>query len=251
MSCSSKKAGADLFSLVESTVMGVSAEESEKMPAARGGKLRGPLPLLPGSFKLPVPMTKELFLKGLEPMLKMSTSCNLETRLEAAKMLCDLAESSDKSFVLLSECQDLVYQTLEFLLNASPADSLFEEEIEFDDVKQLAIMAFGMFAEIDVYQECFLHLKNFNQIIQLINNSPREIPSYATIQMRRQAAKGFGLLVKNLNKNEKTCKTAKLFLSKQLESHGFATEESWKCHCDQLLDQKMKKLSLEIGGCFH
>jgi hypothetical protein len=163
-----KKSPQDLFNVIQSIVMSV-PDSCESIPSSSskktGGKLRGPLPVLSGvlSSKDSLPETKERFLQGLEPMLKMASSANLETRLEAAKMLCDLSENENKSFLFSPECQDIVFQTLEYLLSSQPlaetsfipyARSEFEVDVDdgCDDAKQLAIMAFCLFAEYDVFQ---------------------------------------------------------------------------------------------------
>jgi hypothetical protein len=139
-----------------------------------GGRLRGgPLPLpismLSNKTKTPeeITITKESFLKGIEPFVKMSLSPNLETRLETSKMLCDLAiNSSNSTFLFSSECQDLCFQILDNLINDPSQtfhDGLYDSNSPIspsttvnddcsDDIKQFSIMAFSLFCEYDCYQ---------------------------------------------------------------------------------------------------
>lgn len=204
----------------------------------KGGRLRGPLPLSLPIKSIP---SKEQFLQGVQPILKMAGSPNMDSRVEAAKMLCDLAENSDPSLLSLPECQDLCFQALEVLLHDS------EERSE--EIKQYSLMAFGLLSEHDCYQECFLHFKDFDEIIRLVENAPSTRPSCSCIQMRRQAAKGLSRLVEKAVQSP-SLRSAKLSLCKQLQSFGHIDGDHWKRHCDSLADPSLQKYALQVLPCF-
>ncbi len=119
-----------------------------------GGMPRLPLPKLSrgggGLAPLPLPnlcagaapgvVTEEQFLTGVKPLFAMATDQFYEPRLEASKMLCDLA-TKEKKFLELKECHELCLKSLDALLLD-----------DFDDVKQFAVMAFASFAELPLYQ---------------------------------------------------------------------------------------------------
>mmetsp|Transcript_18654 Transcript_18654/g.20283 ORF Transcript_18654/g.20283 Transcript_18654/m.20283 type:complete len:426 (-) Transcript_18654:200-1477(-) len=234
---------AEIFESLQAAVLSGGEGLVENKPK-KGGRLRGgalPLPLSMASTK--VVQNKELFLQGVEPIVKMADSPNMETRVEAARMLCDLAENADKSLLFLPECQDLCYQSIELLLH--------EHEETDDDLRQFTMMAFGMLCEFDCYQECFLHLKDFDSIIRCVDNAVSSKPSCLCVQMRRQAARGLMALVKKASASPATFPSAKLFLAKQLQCSGFFDEQCWKLHCEQLEDEKLRKLALDISACYH
>jgi hypothetical protein len=160
-------------SFIESTVA-LSSSTKKTGGRLRGGPLPLPAVMMSNNKKKEETISsKELFLKGIEPLVKMSSSPNLEARLEVSKMLCDLAinnntsSNSSSSFLFSSECQDLCFQILDNLINDPSQtfhDGLYDNNINSptskatvnddcsDDIKQFSMMAFSLFCEYDCYQ---------------------------------------------------------------------------------------------------
>jgi hypothetical protein len=173
-------------------------------------------------------VTEELFLKGIRPILSMATDGLFEPRLEAAKMLCDLATKEKKSWLENQECVDICVKSLEKLLND-----------EFEDVNQFAVVAFALFAEIPVYQK-LLSKFVLDNLIKLISNAPRDTPSYSSAQMRRKAAQGLSILSKFCSKE----------LSEQLIKNGYENEQDWLDHCATVFDKKTREFALQMSACY-
>lgn len=268
------QSSSDFFTKLKSVVTNTAEDEMH----AKRGKLRGPLPLpmlplrsaaaaapspmaplpLPatGASGFPLPplplggrgrlslgapplmmmggvnptnlVTEEQFLKGIRPIYSMATDGLFEPRLEASKMLCDLA-LKEKKFLENKECFELCMKSLEKLLND-----------DFEDVKQFAVMAFALFAEIPFYQE---RLSSFvlDGLIQLINNCPRELPAYYSAQMRRKSAQGLSFLAKS----------NPMKIMEQLKNMGYQTERDWLDHCATVFDKKTREFALQIAVCYN
>lgn len=143
----------DIFAKLKSKL----SKSTEDSPVVRRGKLRGPLPLpslksAPSlSQKISTNLTEEQFLKGVYPIVSMTEDQCFEPRLEAARMLCDLAtttksnsssNSEDKiKYVNGNKCRELVLKALGKLL-----------QDDFEDVKQFAVVAFEAFSQYESYQ---------------------------------------------------------------------------------------------------
>mmetsp|Transcript_4438 Transcript_4438/g.4854 ORF Transcript_4438/g.4854 Transcript_4438/m.4854 type:complete len:425 (+) Transcript_4438:157-1431(+) len=243
----------DFFSKLKSEV----TNTQEDCSHAKRGKLRGPLPLpmlgsTSSTSSLPLPrlslsrsttssvfqtmqpvndpnsISEEQFLSGLKPIQSMSSDQFYEPRLEASKMLCDLA-TKEKKFLELKECHELCLKSLDALLLD-----------DFDDVKQFAVMAFASFAEFPLYQKSFLELRALESLVHLINNCPREIPSYHSAQMRRKAAIGLSLLAR-AHPNE---------MREVLVDMGYETEQAWLDHCGTILDKRTREAAMSMSKCF-
>lgn len=145
--------------------------------ARRGIMLRD----LPAEFAIP---TDDEFISGIEPVFKMAQEACMEPRLEAAKMLCDLA-GKELHFLELDAFRSDCLVVLETLIQDN-----------FHDVKQHTIMAISKFAEIESYQEGIICSRILPVLFALVDNSPSSIPSFETAQIRRSAAETVALLCK-------------------------------------------------------
>jgi hypothetical protein len=198
------------------------------IPSSKRGGGFSPLPLCCGIQ--PSEVTNDQFLKGLKPITSMVKDTFYEPRLEATKMLCDIAQK-DKKFLNSSECQSLCFQALDKLLLD-----------DFDDVKQFAIIAFSLFVENENYQKLFLELKSLPDLVSLIGNSSREIPSYVQAQIRRKSSCGISLMAKSHAKE----------ITEQLKESGYETKQQWFDHCATILDKKTREYAMNIGNsCYH
>lgn len=239
----------DIFAKLKSKL----CKRSEDSPVVRRGKLRGPLPLpnlkLGGSLKnaLGVSMaskesnvlTEEQFLKGVTPIVTMTEDNCFEPRLEAARMLCDLAITtktatlhSEEKLQFLSgvKCRELVMKALIKLI-----------QDDFEDVKQFAVVAFEAFSQYEAYQECLCHENILLDLVQLIRNCPPDVPSYICAAMRRKAAQGVATLA---SRNPG-------MIHHHLELCGFRSANQWKEMIVQTLyDHRTRMAADKITLCF-
>jgi len=140
-------------------------------------------------FFQPLPsnkVTAEQFLSGVQPIFNMADEPFFESRLEAAKMLCDLALHPERSLLQLPECRSGCLRSLE---------KLVAEDEQFDYVKQHAMCAFSSLVEVPGYSETMCKSKSLSCLLAQIEN-PRE-PAYETIQSRRECARTMAALAKH------------------------------------------------------
>mmetsp|Transcript_108987 Transcript_108987/g.213550 ORF Transcript_108987/g.213550 Transcript_108987/m.213550 type:complete len:394 (+) Transcript_108987:84-1265(+) len=123
-----------------------------------------------------IQVSDEDFLQGVQCIFSMST-CSLEARTQAAKMLCDVAQKAARYLELPAFHAKCVKQ-LELLV---------VDEVE--DVRQYAVMAVAAFSELGSYQESFIHSSILPALFCLVENC-----QYETAQMRRTAASVLALL---------------------------------------------------------
>jgi len=106
-----------------------------------------------------------------------------EARLEASKMLCDLALHRDQSMLQLVECRDQVIHSLEQLVDDT-----------FDSVKQHAICAMAAFVLIPGYAESLVSKSNSLRVMFQAIKNPAD-SAYESIQSRRECGRVMCALV--------------------------------------------------------
>ena len=146
--------------------------------------------------------TQQEFLDGIQPIFMMirHKDSTVESRIQAAKMLCDVS-SKNLCYLELDAFRSDCIQALKTLIVDDNAD-----------VRQYAVMATAAFAELPCYVEMILHSCLLVAMFELVENSPCPEEAYATAQVRRTAA----ILLANLSK-----------------SHPYTVrEELEKQHCD-------------------
>lgn len=138
-------------------------------------------------FFEPLPSTKitpEKFLDGVNPIFVMSSEPFFESRLEAAKMLCDLAKHPDRGMLQLEECRKKCVGSLQKLV-----------EDDFELVKQHAMCAFSEFVEVPGYPEEMLKSTALRVLLSYMHTE--SLPLYETIQARRECARVLSVLAKH------------------------------------------------------
>ncbi len=85
-----------------------------------------------------------------------------------------------------------------------------------------------------------MELRALESLVHLINNCPREIPSYHSAQMRRKAAIGLSLLAR-AHPNE---------MREVLVDMGYETEQAWLDHCGTILDKRTREAAMSMIKCF-
>lgn len=125
----------------------------------------------------------EQFLNGVAPIFTMAVEPFFESRLESAKMLCDLALHPDRSLLQIPECREKVLTALETLVND-----------QFEYVKQHSMCALSAFVDVPGYPELMARSNALSVLFGQVEN-PRE-QSYETIQSRRECSRVLASLVK-------------------------------------------------------
>ncbi len=85
-------------------------------------------------------ISPEQFMGGVKPIFNMAAEPFFESRLEAAKMLCDLALHPDRSLLQLPECREQCISALEGLIKD-----------DFEYVRQHSMCALSAFVDIPGY----------------------------------------------------------------------------------------------------
>jgi len=169
----------------------------------------------------PLPSTKttdEQFLGGIKPIFVMASEPYFESRLESAKMLCDLSQHPQRALIQLPECKSQCIASLEKLVSD-----------DFDYVRQHAMCAFAMFVEVPGYQELMVKSSAMCVLFNHIDN-PQE-PAYETIQSRRECSRILAALTKY--------DAASVMLN--LQKHGGSRiVEDWLARVDGIKDMRLK-----------
>uniref|UniRef100_A0A7S3GQE8 Uncharacterized protein n=1 Tax=Spumella elongata TaxID=89044 RepID=A0A7S3GQE8_9STRA len=126
-------------------------------------------------------MSDEQFLEGIQPIFRMSEHNN-ESRVQCAKMLCDVSQK-DAHYLELSAFRLPCVRLLE---------SLVLDESE--DVRQYAVMAVAAFAELPTYKEALMCSAVLPMLFGLVENCVELQQAYETAQVRRTAARVLALL---------------------------------------------------------
>ena len=186
-----------------------------------------PLPLR--SSTTPVALSNEQFLAGIQSIFIMAQDHFFEPKLEAAKMLCELAKRS-KCYLELPECVEKCVNVLEKLIKD-----------DFDDIRNFAILAFADFSELQVYQEKFCERQLLSAILSLVDNCPLDSLSFDCAHLRRRAAASIAAISSNYPEAamEALCQS------------GFSNEEEWLAHTNKLQDGRTRSLSLQIAQCLY
>ncbi len=121
------------------------------------------------------------FLEGIQPIFRMSEHNN-ESRVQCAKMLCDVSQK-DAHYLELSAFRLPCVRLLE---------SLVLDESE--DVRQYAVMAVAAFAELPSYKEALMCSAVLPMLFGLVENCVELQQAYETAQVRRTAARVLALL---------------------------------------------------------
>lgn len=195
--------------------------------AAPRKRTLSPLPLRASST--PVSLSNEQFLAGIQTIFIMAQEHFYEPKLEAAKMLCELAKRS-RCYLELEECVTKCVSVLEHLMKD-----------DFDEIRSLAILAFADFVELPVYQKMFCERNMLNTVLSLVDNCPMENRSFDCAHLRRKAADSIATISTNFPDAAIAA----------LSCFGFANEEEWIQHVDKLKDGRTRSSSLRIAQCFN
>ena len=134
-------------------------------------------------MKCSVTVSDEDFVEGVQPIFRMgaASSC-LESRIQSAKMLCDVSQKEAR-YLELTAFRPACVELLEALVTD-----------ESEDVRQHAVMAVASFAELASYKEAFLHSCVLPVLFGLVENCSEAQQVYETAQVRRTAAAVLALL---------------------------------------------------------
>lgn len=141
---------------------------------------QGRRPMMPGPPPLRLngvvasDVTPEMFLKGINPIIAMAEDQFFEPRLEACKALCDMAKR-DPRLLSLPECQEGVIRVL---------NSLIVDE--FAEIREFAIYALSLFAEVDSYKLPLGLVRNLYVLVDMILNTTAPHP-YEIANIRRRS----------------------------------------------------------------
>lgn len=174
-------------------------------------------------FFEPLPSTKitsEQFLNGVQPIFVMSSEPFFESRLEAAKMLCDLAKHPEHSMLQLEQCRKSSISCLEKLVDD-----------QFELVKQFAMCALSEFIEVPGYPEDMLKSSVLRVLLDYVQT--HQEPAYETIQARRECARVLSTLAKH---NASALKSALDSSDLQVFCNGV----------DMIADEKLKKMAAVV-----
>lgn len=149
--------------------------------------------------------------------------------MEAAKMLFDLA-SEDSRYLVLPRCVDMCCAALSALV--------LDED--FEDVRQMAVLALLGFLRKPCYAEAFVLLPALEYVASLVANCSSAEMSYECAQMRRECAECLVLLLETQPKA----------VAQVLMSLGFEDEFSWQSHANLLRDQRTRESADVLAGCF-
>jgi len=131
--------------------------------------------------------TEQEFLEGIQPIFMMIKHKNssIESRIQAAKMLCDVS-GKNLCYLELESFRTECVSALKTLLDDDDAD-----------VRQYAVMATAAFAELPSYVKMLLHSSILVAIFELVESTPSPVEAYATAQVRRTAASLLATLCKS------------------------------------------------------
>jgi hypothetical protein len=209
-------------------------------PVAKKGRLARCAPTLHRACSSSGATSDDDFLSGIAPILTMGMSCFLEPRLEAAKMLCDLAASATTSdercrLIALPGCVEQCTTVLRSLL-------LDEED---GDVRQLSLVALAAFLRIGIpcYAKAMSVANGSSTIMELLatlamSDCPVKELSYDCAQTRRLAAECLVLLSQSQPQA----------VNKTLGELGFLTAAAWQAHVGCLRDDRTRQFAILVGG---
>lgn len=126
-------------------------------------------------------VSDEEFLGGILPIFRMAEHNN-ESRVQSAKMLCDVSQK-DAHYLELSAFRPQCVKLLEALVMD-----------ESEDVRQYAVMAIAAFAELPSYKEAFMCSSILPVLFGLVENCSDLQQAYETAQVRRTAARVLAML---------------------------------------------------------
>jgi len=131
--------------------------------------------------------TDQEFLDGIQPIFMMikHKDSTVESRIQAAKMLCDVS-GKNICYLELEAFRTECVNALKALLNDEDAD-----------VRQYAVMATAAFAELPCYVELILHSSILVAMFELVESTPSHSEAYVTAQVRRTAASLLAILSKS------------------------------------------------------
>jgi hypothetical protein len=223
----------ELFNTIKRAVLG---ETWEVAAAPKGGFLsRRALPL---PFSMPSSssahhvagcMSEQEFLSGIQPIFSMARGVFLEGKLESAKMLCDLA-TTQRVYLELPQC----------VLQCTEALVLLLSEEDFDDVRQMAVVALSAFLELPAYRRAFAQSDALDTLASLVTNCPVQEEAFGCAAMRRAAAHCLVLLAQSAPGEVRSA----------LGSLGYACVQCWTQHAGELRDERTRALAHQTASCF-
>ena len=200
-------------------------ESNSKKPRMVGYRMPGPPPL---HGRIAVPLSNEMFLRGIQPILSMAADQFYEPRLEAAKSFCDLAQRSEQ-LLSIPECKEGVVSALNNLLMD-----------EFDDVKQFAVMACSLFAQLPSYKQSLSRMPQLRVLAELVLEGPAdESVSFETAQMRRRACLALTLIAEK--ESEAVCEC--------LKEQNVRSLEAWRSYVSKMDDPRLVDHANKLELC--
>lgn len=171
------------------------------------------------------------FQKSIEPILNMTKCHFYEVKLEAAKMLCDIANNCDELYLRDAKCIDQIFKAIE---------NLILHHDGFLTVKEQAIVAFGSFIETNHKEILHRMLRSpvLHTLLQLINNPTHENLTYETAQMRRESARILSILA-----STDATTVLQSLETQQVTNHAL---NRWFDHVESLKDQRTRLYALRI-----
>ncbi len=181
-----------------------------------------------GGVSAPIESTNQLFMKGIQPILSMAADQFYEPRLEAAKSFCDLAQRSEQ-LLSIPECMEGVVHALNNLLMD-----------EFDDVKQFAVMACSLFAQLPSYKQSLSRMPQLRVLAELVLEGPAdESVSFETAQMRRRACLALTLIAEK--EAEAVCEC--------LKEQNVRSFEAWRSCVSKMDDPRLVDHANKLEMC--
>jgi hypothetical protein len=176
----------------------------------------------------PLPATEQLSMddamSAIKPILSMATAEHLESRVEGAKMLCDLSLQPDLQSTLIE---------------AGGIDVLMElVYIDFCSCNQYAMCALANLSSSRSCQEILIKGSKFLQtLVSMITDGP-----YHTTEMRRECARTFANLCCGASNGRKIISTI-----------GVDSASSWISSVDNLRDERLKlhagRAKMQMEAC--
>lgn len=176
----------------------------------------------------PLPATEQLSMddaiSAMKPILSMATAEQLESRVEGAKMLCDISLQPDLQSTLIE---------------AGGIDVLMDLIlIDFCSCNQYAMCALANLSSSRSCQEILIKGPKFLQtLVSMIADGP-----YHTAEMRRECARTFANLCSGASNGRKI-----------ISSIGVDSASSWISSVDNLRDERLKlharRAKMQIEAC--
>jgi hypothetical protein len=211
--------GADIFSEL---LNGICREPVREVSS---GKLRRLDFQVPDELLLELQITLEQFLDGIKPIVAMANDQYYETRVEAAKMFCELP-GRDEQFLQHEQVVALIVPALQKLLRDP-----------FDDIQEFAVVAVELFSSMQEYALRFLADGSVVSALVATVKALKEEEFYLHAHMMRKA----------MNTLQTLGQTNGVLLRQRLSESSRPTAEKWMAAAERLTDPVAKTTALGIS----